>query len=578
MRGADTAGTPARPPRRAAELLLVLAAGISAVLLICARAQAAPAPLGTFTEFSLTTNPGAPLGIAAGPDGNLWFTEQIGDKIGRITPSGTITEFPVPTPGSQPGGIAAGPDGNMWFTELQGAAIGRITPSGTITEFPVPTGTGSQPYAITAGPDGNMWFTELAGDKIGRITPSGAISEFATPAGASSPLGIAAGPDGDIWFTEQGSDRIGRIIPSQVSPGTSDGIVDFPVPTSASEPGQIAAGPDGNMWFTEQEGNNIGRISPSGTITEFPVPTANADPFGIAAGPDGDMWFTESGGNIGRISPSGTITEFPAPTGAGLEGIAPGPDGNLWFTTIGANKVGLVGAGVPAASVRAPSVTGSGQQGTQQLCQGDVWAQWANQPPSYTAFSFDGYQWLRDGSPIPGATGQAYSPTVSDVGHTLACMVTVTYPLLDVTTSSTSVGVTVIAQSSGPTGPQGPSAAPGPAGPVGPVGPVGPAGRIELVTCSTVTVTVKHHKVKRQNCKGRLVTGPVTFTTQAGDRASLARGRVLYASGEVTRIGGDRTALALVPSRALRPGRYTLTIRLRRAEGWINRRTQITMQ
>ena len=36
-----------------------------------------------------------PFGITTGPDGNLWFTEYGGDKIGRITPSGTITEFPA---------------------------------------------------------------------------------------------------------------------------------------------------------------------------------------------------------------------------------------------------------------------------------------------------------------------------------------------------------------------------------------------------------------------------------------------------------------------------------------------------
>src|SRR5262249_23331445 len=45
------------------------------------------------TEFPVLTAGSDPFGITAGPDGNLWFTEQIGDKIGRITPSGTVTEF-----------------------------------------------------------------------------------------------------------------------------------------------------------------------------------------------------------------------------------------------------------------------------------------------------------------------------------------------------------------------------------------------------------------------------------------------------------------------------------------------------
>ena len=32
----------------------------------------------------------SPYGITAGPDGNLWFTEQAGNKIGRITPTGIV--------------------------------------------------------------------------------------------------------------------------------------------------------------------------------------------------------------------------------------------------------------------------------------------------------------------------------------------------------------------------------------------------------------------------------------------------------------------------------------------------------
>ena len=52
-----------------------------------------------------------------GPDGNLWFTESLGNRIGRITTAGVMTEFPRHRPGSRPSGIVAGPDGNLWFTE-----------------------------------------------------------------------------------------------------------------------------------------------------------------------------------------------------------------------------------------------------------------------------------------------------------------------------------------------------------------------------------------------------------------------------------------------------------------------------
>src|SRR6266508_1365537 len=80
---------------------------IATVVLFAPAAQA----VTRFREFPLTAGSG-PIEIASGPDGNLWFTELDGNRIGRITTAGLITEFPVPDP---PIAIAAGPDGNLWF-------------------------------------------------------------------------------------------------------------------------------------------------------------------------------------------------------------------------------------------------------------------------------------------------------------------------------------------------------------------------------------------------------------------------------------------------------------------------------
>jgi virginiamycin B lyase len=69
---------------------------------------------------------------------------------------------------SSPVGIAAGPDGAMWFTNESNNAIGRITTGGAVTNFTDPGISG--PDSITAGPDGAMWFTDPGGDAVGRIT------------------------------------------------------------------------------------------------------------------------------------------------------------------------------------------------------------------------------------------------------------------------------------------------------------------------------------------------------------------------------------------------------------------------
>jgi streptogramin lyase len=290
-----------------------------------------------FTEFAIPTTASAPQFIAAGFDGNVWFTESAGNRIGRITPAGTVIEFPLPTPGSSPSGIAAGPDGNVWFTEINGNRIGRITPAGIIAEFSIPTDA-SGPFGIVAGPDGNLWFTE--NHRIGRITPNGTITEFPIPAEAAPLFGIAAGSDGNLWFTAPPTNEIGRITPL----GT---VTEFPLPIMGGGPLGVVAGADGNLWFVEQFGNRVGRITPLGTVSGFPIPTPGSGPQGIASGADGNLWFTETEGNkIGRITTSGSIDEFPVPTAAAQPvGIAAGPDGNIWFTESSSNKIGRITSG-----------------------------------------------------------------------------------------------------------------------------------------------------------------------------------------------------------------------------------------
>jgi streptogramin lyase len=103
--------------------LLTLALVGSVLCLWTQPAAASP----TITEFPVSSV-GVPQGIAAGPDGNLWFTwdSSSSPRIGRITPGGAITLMLTPTPNAGPTDITAGPDGNTWFTEAI-RNIGRIT-------------------------------------------------------------------------------------------------------------------------------------------------------------------------------------------------------------------------------------------------------------------------------------------------------------------------------------------------------------------------------------------------------------------------------------------------------------------
>lgn len=181
---------------------------------------------GEVTRFPLSAR-NVPGAIAAGPDGNLWFTvrgltgqrpgRQRGrdgvSRIARITPTGQITQFPLPDRNRIPRSIAVGPDGNLWFGEEvehysqrgRGNKIGRITTSGSITEFPVPGRGGTK--AITAGPAGNIWFiaglSEGQRYAIGSITPTGRPGELICLKDDCEliPKSLTGGPEGDLWFT-----------------------------------------------------------------------------------------------------------------------------------------------------------------------------------------------------------------------------------------------------------------------------------------------------------------------------------------------------------------------------------------
>jgi hypothetical protein len=93
-----------------------------------------------------------------------------------------ITEYTTGLgPRNMPTAIAAGPDGNLWFTDCLANAIGRVTPSGQITEYPNGLGRSNGPDAIAPGADGDMWFADTGADAIGRIG-TGAPPALHTPA------------------------------------------------------------------------------------------------------------------------------------------------------------------------------------------------------------------------------------------------------------------------------------------------------------------------------------------------------------------------------------------------------------
>ena len=244
--------------------------------------------------------------ITTGSDGNLWYTRPKENKIGRLTPTGVVTEFSglaasscaqSQENSSWPSEITAGPDGNLWFSETRGCRIGRITPNGSLTEFDV--GDNTFPEALTAGPDGNVWF--LTRNAVGRITPAGQVVYFYIGYGNSS---IAAGPDGNLWVT--GFKGTFAMTPYGV-------VVRFIAKVNGSS---ITSGPDGKLWVSGdwagaptnlQPRHDLWRVSTGGQVVQYFVGRAQSQfeqhegANTIILGPQGKLWMSGPR-NIWRLS------------------------------------------------------------------------------------------------------------------------------------------------------------------------------------------------------------------------------------------------------------------------------------
>ncbi|MHB8147439.1 MAG: virginiamycin B lyase family protein [Vulcanimicrobiaceae bacterium] len=302
--------------------------------------------------YPIPTASSYPFGIALGPDGNMWFAESVGNKIGKITTAGSITEFSAGLPAnSQPEKLISGPDGNVWFTGYWNgcACLGRIAPSGTISTFAYPQG-GCQPYPydLTVGPDGNIWVTDGACSSVAVVntnSPGGTWGGYSNlPA---NPWGIASGSDGNLWFTNY--NQYGYNNPAIGKLTTSGSVTLYPISGLGNGyPDAIVAGPDRNLWFTISGYAAIGTMTTAGVVTTYPIPSG-AYATDIAVGANGTLWFTEYGSaKIGNITTTGVVAEYtlppnpslPAGSSPSLEGLAVDGSGNLWFTDSNSNTIG----------------------------------------------------------------------------------------------------------------------------------------------------------------------------------------------------------------------------------------------
>jgi len=299
-------------------------------------------------EWDIPSKGGHPHDPAVGPDGSLWFTEQMVSKLARLDPAtGEIKEYTLKGPNDGPHGLVADREGNIWYTGNFAAYIGKLNPrTGEITQYKMPDSKAEDPHTAVFDAQGILWFTVQVGNMVGRLDPqSGKIVLQSPPTQNSHPYGIAINSRGIPFFCEFNSNKMASIDPKTMQ------IKEYPLPATA-RPRRMAIASDDTVYFTDFEGGNLGRLDPAtGAVKMWPSPGgASSAPYGMVITPDGMVWYSESGvkpNTLIRFNPkTEEFARATIPSGGGtVRNIAATSDGRLYLACSGVNKVAIVEPG-----------------------------------------------------------------------------------------------------------------------------------------------------------------------------------------------------------------------------------------
>ena len=483
----------------------------------------------------------------------VFWSNSLSNSIGTSSLDGTVVNQDAFAPANHPSGVAVDGRRIYWGSPSLGT-IGAASLDGSTIDPSLITGLGSiEGLAVDRR---HIYWASATGTAIGRANLDGSDVKQSFIALANHPFGVTV--DGrHIYWTNLDINTIGRanIDGSGVDPAFITGPS---VPIGIAVDGQ-------HVYWTNFGNDTIGVANLDGTEVNTSLMTGISHPRGLAVDGEHVYWIDDSADRVGRANLDGSGVDLDFVTGLrNAQYVA------VSVPVASAGPVGPAFATTPVGSLSPPQALTIKNDGQTDLAVAGV--------------SFEGSD---AGDFVVGST-----TCLGPVAPGASCQLTVRFSpqaqgprsaTLRISSNDVANGPLDVALSgtggalpTGPAGAAGPAGAPGPAGPTGPIGAQGLAGKVLLVTCKTVTRTVKRGgrtvRAKRQRCTTRLVSGRVKFTA-AGRRATISRAGVTYASGTAVELGHGRLQLVLTPRRTLARGRYTLAVATPKGP----RRTHITV-
>jgi virginiamycin B lyase len=177
-------------------------------------------------------------------DGVLWFTGQSG-VYGRLNPrTGGINVWKAPG-GPGPYGIAATPDGDIYYASLAGnhiAKIDKATGAATVIEPPT-KGQGAR--RVWSDSKGRIWVSEWHAGQLGLYDPeANSWREWKLPGERPKAYAVYVDDRDIVWVSDWGANAILSFDP------TSETFRSYPSSEAAANVRQILGRP-GEVWVPE---------------------------------------------------------------------------------------------------------------------------------------------------------------------------------------------------------------------------------------------------------------------------------------------------------------------------------------
>jgi streptogramin lyase len=197
-----------------------------------------------------------PHSLQVAPDGGIWMTLALGNKIARFDPNTEGFEVHEQPEGLYPHTLRFDQRGRVWYTLAVSNQVATFDPATRAHRvFRLPARTWGSALLVRSFPI-LLW--------LGRhvtLDPEGGADGPTLPV----PYGIDIAPDGGVWFSQLNERRIGRLDPESGSVR----LIDTPFPA----PRRLRFDSKGRLWIPSFSGAALARFDPaSGEFRTWSLP------------------------------------------------------------------------------------------------------------------------------------------------------------------------------------------------------------------------------------------------------------------------------------------------------------------